>query len=197
MTKSRSRTPESRRSDFEAVLLPEMQRLYNCARRLAAGDGDEAGDLVQETCLRAYRTFDNFVPGTNCRAWLLTIMYSVFYNQHDKAKRRGPTVSVDELEERFQHYLDSPHDAGEAAATADVRGTRMSPEVARALEALPDEFREPVLLVDVDGLSYDEAAVALARPVGTIRSRLYRGRRLLFAALADYASAAGFIGRQA
>ena len=192
MTQTRTRTPEDRRADFESTVLQEMQTIYNCARRLARGDEDDAGDLVQETCLRAYRTFDNFTPGTNCRAWLLTIMYSVFYNQHDKATRRGPTVSVDELEERFHNYLESPHDTTEAASTADVRGTRMNVEVAGALDGLPPDFRDPILLVDVDGLSYDEAAVALGCPVGTIRSRLFRGRKLLFSALADYASAAGF-----
>ena len=174
--------------------MPELQSLYNCARRLARGDDDDANDLVQETCLRGYRTFDNFAPGTNGRAWLLTILYSVFCNQHDKARRRGPTVSVDELEERFQRYLESPADSSESAVTAEVRGTRMNPEVALALDALPDEFREPVLLVDVDGLSYVEAARSLSCPVGTIRSRLYRGRRLLFVALASYASGAGFMG---
>lgn len=192
MTPTHARTPEDRRADFEATVLQEMQPIYNCARRLARGDADDAADLVQETCLRAYQTFDNFTPGTNCRGWLLTIMYSVFYNQHDKATRRGPTVSVDELEERFHHFLESPHDATEIASTADVRGTRMNVEVARALDGLPPEFRDPILLVDVDGLSYDEAAEAIACPVGTIRSRLFRGRKLLFSALAGYATSAGY-----
>ena len=178
--------PERRRVDFEAALVPELPSLYNCARRLARDD-DDAGDLVQETCLRAYRTFDNFTAGTNCRAWLLTIMYSVFFNVLDKAKRRGPIVSLDELEARYEHYLESPDAAGAAAETTDVRGTRMSPEVALALEALPTDYRGAVLLVDVDGLSYDEAAVALDCPIGTVRSRLYRGRRLLFAALSSFA----------
>ena len=177
-------------------VLREMQTIYNCARRLARGDEDDAADLVQETYLRAYRTFDNFTTGTNCRAWLLTIMYSVFYNQYDKAKRRGPTLSLDALEERFNHFLESPDDAAEIASTVDVRGTRMNVEVASALDALPPEFRVPILLVDVDGLSYDEAAAAIPCPIGTIRSRLFRGRKLLFSALAGFASAAGYAGEK-
>jgi RNA polymerase sigma-70 factor (ECF subfamily) len=191
MTPKRDLDIETRRAEFEATALPYMGALYNTASRLTHGS-DDAGDLVQETFLRAYRTFDNFTPGTNCRGWLLTIMYSVFINHYHKTRRQLPTVSIDELEGRFQEYLESSEDAGEAAATVDVRGLRMNPEVERALRQLPEDFRAPVLFIDVEGLSYDEAAEVLRCPVGTIRSRLYRGRRLLFAALQDYASAMGF-----
>jgi RNA polymerase sigma-70 factor (ECF subfamily) len=193
MTPKRDLDIETRRAEFEATALPYMGALYNTARRLTHGS-DDAGDLVQETFLRAYRTFDSFTPGTNCRGWLLTIMYSVFINQYHKTRRQLPTVSIDDLQERFQRYLESPDDAGEAAATVEVRGFRMNPEVDVALQQLPEEFRAPVLFVDVEGLSYDEAAAVLRCPVGTIRSRLYRGRRLLFAALKDYAATLGFRG---
>ena len=191
MTPKRDLDIETRRAEFEATALPYMGALYNTARRLTHGS-DDAGDLVQETFLRAYRTFDNFTPGTNCRGWLLTIMYSVFINHYHKARRQLSTLSIDDLEGRFQRYLESSEDAGEAAATVDVRGLRMNPEVERALRELPEDFRAPVLFIDVEGLSYDEAAEVLRCPVGTIRSRLYRGRRLLFAALWDYAAAMGF-----
>lgn len=193
MTPKRDLDSERRRAEFETSALPYMSALYNTARRLTHGSND-ADDLVQDTFLRAYRTFDNFTPGTNCRGWLLTIMYSVFINQYHKTRRRAPTVSIDELESRFQRLLESPYDAGEAAATVEVHGTRMNPEVERALRQLPEEFRGPVLLVDIEGLSYDEAAAVLECPVGTVRSRLYRGRRLLFALLKDYAASMGFEG---
>jgi RNA polymerase sigma-70 factor (ECF subfamily) len=192
MTSNPEPRSDRRRAEFEATALPFMATLYAHARRLTRGAEDDAGDLVQEAYLRAYRTFDNFRPGTNCRAWLLTIMYSVFYNRHDQARRRGPTVSLDELDDRYRQYLESGDDAGEAAATADVGGVRMNPEVAQAVDQLPEEFRGALLLVDVAGLSYDEAAEVLACPVGTVRSRLYRARRLLFTTLADYASTVGF-----
>jgi RNA polymerase sigma-70 factor (ECF subfamily) len=191
MTPKRDLDIETRRAEFEATALPYMGALYNTARRLTHGS-DDAADLVQETFLRAYRTFDNFAAGTNCRGWLLTIMYSVFINHYHKARRQLPTLSIDDLEGRFQQYLESSEDAGESAATVDVRGVRMNPEIERALQQLPEDFRAPVLFIDVEGLSYDEAAEVLRCPVGTIRSRLYRGRRLLFAALQDYAAAMGF-----
>jgi RNA polymerase sigma-70 factor (ECF subfamily) len=185
---------DTRRAAFEAAALPFMQALYSTAHRLTRG-GDDASDLVQDTFLRAYRTFDNFSPGTNCRGWLLTIMYSVYINQYHKA-RRAPTMSIDELEGRFQRYLEARDNPGDAAATVPVRGAsaelRVSPEVERAIEQLPEEFRAAVLFVDVEGLSYDEAAAVVGCPVGTIRSRLYRGRRMLFAALRDYAADMGF-----
>ena len=189
---------EAKRAEFEATALPFMGALYRAALRLTHGE-DDAGDLVQETYLRAFRTFENFKPGTNCRGWLFTIMYSVFINDHHRKRRQGPTVSIDALEGRFQHYLASSDDPATASTMVDVGttaggvgGARMNPEVERALRTLPDEFRLPMLLVDVDGLSYDEAAETLGCPVGTIRSRLYRGRRLLFAALKDYATMQGF-----
>jgi RNA polymerase sigma-70 factor (ECF subfamily) len=191
MTPKRDLDIETRRAEFEAAALPYMGALYNAARRLTHGS-DDAGDLVQETFLRAYRTFDNFTPGTNCRGWLLTIMYSVFINHYHKTRRQLATLSIDDLDGRFQQYLESSEDAGESATTVDVRGLRMNPEVERALRELPEDFRAPVLFIDVEGLSYDEAAEVLRCPVGTIRSRLYRGRRLLFAALRDYAAAMGF-----
>jgi RNA polymerase sigma-70 factor (ECF subfamily) len=184
---------ETKRAEFEATALSLMRALYNTARRLTRAGG-EADDLVQETYLRAYRTFESFTPGTNCRGWLLTIMYSVFINHYHKSRRRPPTLSIHDLEERFQTYLESSDDPGEVAATVEVRGIRMNPEIDDALQQLPEEFRAPVLFVDVEGLSYDEAAAVLGCPVGTIRSRLYRGRRLLFVALKDYAAAMGFRG---
>lgn len=182
---------EGRRTEFEGLALPFMSAVYATARRLTRG-GDDAADLVQETYLRAYRTFQNFTAGTNCRAWLLTIMYSVFTNHYHKTRRDAATVSIDDLEGRFQEYLEAPDDAGAAATTAEVRGVRLNPEVEDALTRLPEEFRAAVLFVDVEGLSYDEAAAALGCPVGTVRSRLYRGRRLLFAALQHYAATLGF-----
>ena len=185
---------DARRAEFESTTLPFMNGLHHTALRLTHGS-DDAGDLVQETYLRAYRTYENFAPGTNCRGWLLTILYSVIYNEYHKARRQPTAVSIDDLEARFQRYLESPDDAGEAAATlpvAGASGVRMNPEVALALSRLPEEFRAAVLFVDVEGLSYDEAATVLRCPVGTVRSRLYRGRRLLFASLQQYAATLGF-----
>jgi RNA polymerase sigma factor (sigma-70 family) len=182
---------ESKRAEFEALALPLLEPLYHLARRLAE-DSDDAADLVQETCLRAYRTFENFTPGTNARAWLFTILYSVYINDYRRRQRRGPTVSLEDLEGRFQLYLEAPNAVEPVAATQPVE--KLGPEVDAALRQLSPEFRAPVVLVDVEGLSYDEAAAVLGCPVGTVRSRLFRARRLLFGALHHYAMQSGFSG---
>jgi RNA polymerase sigma-70 factor (ECF subfamily) len=180
-----------KRAAFEATALPFMRALYNTALRLTREPPD-AADLVQETLLRAFRTFENFAPGSNCKAWLFTILYSVFTNQYRQAKRRPRMESVEDLEERFQHFTQAPDNPASDVATVEGWGQRWNPEVERALRQLPEDFRSPLLLVDVEGLSYEEAASVLGCAVGTVGSRLYRGRKLLFAALQEYAHQAGY-----
>lgn len=180
-----------KREAFEAAAVPFMRALYNTALRLTREPPD-AADLVQETLLRAYRTFENFTPGSNCKAWLFTILYSIFTNQYHQAKRRPRMESLEELEERFQHFAQAPDDPASDVTTVHGWGQRWSPEVERALRKLPEEFRSPLLLVDVEGLSYVEAASVLGCAVGTVGSRLYRGRKLLFAVLQDYAHQTGY-----
>ena len=181
---------EGTRAAFEAAAVPLMQSLYNTAWRLTHRSED-AADLVQETYLRAYRTFENFTHGTNCKAWLLSILYSIFINRYRQAKRRPPVESLDELEERF-HHLAQPSDPAVDVTTVEGWGSRWSPEVERALRQLPEDLRAPVLLVDIEGLSYEEAASALGCAVGTVGSRLFRGRKSLFVMLREYAHQAGF-----
>lgn len=134
---------------------------------------------MQETLLRAYRTFENFRPGTNCRAWLFTILYSVFFNERTRLR---PTLLTAEQLDRVPA----------AASNVQLAESPWSEEVERALARLPIAFRAAVLLVDVEGLSYEDAATAAGCVVGTLRSRLFRGRKLLGAMLRDHARAAGF-----
>lgn len=176
---------------FEAAALPFMRALYNTALRLTREPPD-AADLVQETFLRAYRTFENFTPGSNCKAWLFTILYSIFTNQYRQAKRRPRMESVEELEERFHQVAPAPDDPASDITTVEAWGGRWSPEVERALARLPEDFRAPLLLVDVEGLSYEEAASVLGCAAGTVGSRLFRGRKVLFAMLQAYAHQAGY-----
>jgi RNA polymerase sigma-70 factor (ECF subfamily) len=184
---------DERRRRFEELALPLMQRLYHTALHLT-GDGDDAADVLQDTYLRAYRTFDSFRPGTNARAWLFTILYSVFINRRRKRRREVGPLPPDELERRFQRYVEQPsHDA---VGQAEAWGSSWPADVRRALSALPDVFRDAVLLVDVEELSYEEAATALDCPVGTVQSRVFRARRMLHTALADYARRAGFPNRR-
>ncbi len=188
--------PDAKRMQFEAVALPFLKALYNAALRLTGGIAADASDLVQETYLRAYRTFENFVPGTNCKAWLFTILYSVFVNHRKREGRAAFPLPTDELEQRY-------HEA--AAATGDLvvdtapplPDERWGPEVDRALRVLPEALQAVVLLVDVEQLSYEEAAVALGWPIGTLRSRLFRARKQLFAALQAYAREVGYLKNSA
>ncbi|MGD9904331.1 MAG: sigma-70 family RNA polymerase sigma factor [Vicinamibacterales bacterium] len=172
---------DDRRTRFERECVVHLDAVYRAARRFTRDD-DAARDLVQDTLVRAYRAFDTFAAGTNGRAWLLSIVYSVFINGYHRQRRRPATVSMEALEARFADRLLAAPDAGLAEAWTDA-------EVLAALDELPEEFRATVLLVDVDELTYDEAAAALGCAVGTVRSRLHRARRLLAAALDDYARA--------
>ena len=169
---------------FLAEATPHLEGLSRVARRLM-GTREDGADLLQETLLRAFRTWSSFRPGTDSRAWLFTILYSIFANRWQQRRRRPLDVSLQEVEERFEHELAAPawedpldhlqagrHGAGEA--------------VDAALASLPPEFAATVVLVDIEELSYEEAARVLACPLGTVRSRLARGRRLLAALLSDY-----------
>jgi RNA polymerase sigma-70 factor (ECF subfamily) len=178
------------RTRFEAVVLPLLTVVYRAALRLAR-QPDEARDITQETFLRAFRTFDRFEPGTNCKAWLLTIVYSVFVNRY-RRQQREPVVAVDDLELVY----DSAHSHAPVVPPppASAFTDRISdPEIEAALHRLPEAFRSAVLLVDVEELTYEEAAAVLACPLNTLRSRLFRGRKLLWMALRDYASGRGYI----
>lgn len=179
------------RAAFEAETLPHLDRLHRAARRLLH-DPQDAADLVQETYLRAYRTFAGFTPGTNSRAWLFTILYSMFINLYHKRQRTLATASLDQLERRFEAALAAP-DWEAPVLALDQRGPwGTGEEVHAALAALPAEFRAAIVLVDLEEMSYEEAAAAMGRPVGTVRSRLARGRKLLAALLREYAARLGY-----
>jgi RNA polymerase sigma-70 factor, ECF subfamily len=179
------------RTRFEETALPLLGSLYGAAVRLT--DRERAADLVQDTCLRAYRTFANFTPGTNAKAWLFTIMYSVFVNSYRKGRREPPVVSLDELEARFDRTLDVPDATAHVEILRNPELDWKGSEAERALQRLPEEFRAAVLLVDVEELTYEEAAQVAACPLGTLRSRLFRGRKMLWLELQDYARKRGYV----
>jgi RNA polymerase sigma-70 factor (ECF subfamily) len=168
---------DERRSRFESETVPWMRALYGFAVRLAR-DPEDASDLVQECYLRAFRTFDNFTSGTNAKAWLFKILFSVFANDRRK-KSRQRVMALEELEPHFDRAALDAWKGGRGAG----RAVEDAAALEEALACLPDEFRAVVLLVDVEGLTYDEASQALDCPVGTVRSRLSRARRALFVIL--------------
>jgi RNA polymerase sigma-70 factor (ECF subfamily) len=184
-------SPESeKRARFETTALPFIKSVHNMALRLTRR-AEDAKDLVQETYLRAYRTFDNFRPGTNCKAWLFTILYSIFVNRYHRERREPDTVSVEELEQKFHRSLAAPERTESGAPGRPPEWTDREVEV--AFDELPESFREVVLLVDVEELTYEEAAAALGCPIGTVRSRLSRARKALFVALEEYARRTGYL----
>lgn len=182
------------RMRFEAVAVPLLAVVYRAALRFTR-HADDARDVTQETFLRAFRTFDRSQPGTNCKAWLLTIAYSVFVNRY-RRQQREPVIAVDDVD--FVH--EGPHAASLAssASTTSAFGSAFEgagisdPVIEDALNRLPEAFRSAVILVDVEELTYEEAADVLACPVNTLRSRLFRGRRLLWTALREYAGRQGY-----
>jgi RNA polymerase sigma-70 factor (ECF subfamily) len=179
-------TPHAR---FEQLALPLMPALHRAALHMTR-DCHAASDLVQDTYLRAYRTFDQFRPGTNCRAWLFSIMYSVFNSAYRKAQRALTGSQLMALEADYDRWL-------ETGGGADEPGVRdlsqpLNPRIEQALNSLPEAFRHVVMLVDVGELSYYEAATTIGCAVGTVRSRLFRARKYLFAALLTYAREEGY-----
>lgn len=169
---------------FEQEALPHLDTLYRVALRLT-GEPAAAEDLVQETMLRALRAWRSFQPGTNARAWLVTILRNQFINSW-RARRRAPTAVA------FDAIPELP-DVGDPDPEGRFFRDLVDDEVLAAVDALPDDFREVLVLSDMEGLPYAEIAVALGVPVGTVKSRLFRARRILQGRLRRYAEETGMI----
>ncbi|HET9710134.1 MAG TPA: sigma-70 family RNA polymerase sigma factor [Gemmatimonadales bacterium] len=187
---SPARSPEERREGFEQEALVHLDALYRVALRLT-GTAADAEDLVQETMLRAYRSWERYTLGTNAKGWLLTILRHLFINEYRRKSRHPETVDVDTIEP-FALFQEVQEEDPQGAFFDKI----VDDEVLRAVDQLPEAFREAVTLSDVEGLSYEEVAKVLDVPVGTVKSRLYRGRRLLQAKLYDYAVNMGYIKGQ-
>lgn len=196
MTSGQKASRTEQRAQFESLALPVMKSLYSTALRLTQRPED-ASDLVQESFLRAFRTFSNFEVGTNIKAWLFTILYSVFVNRYRKQQREPESLSIETVEEKFHRSLQAEDWGSHTAILQNPSLGWQAPEVEKAMRQLPEKFRAPVLLVDVEELSYEEAAAALNCPLGTLRSRLFRARKLLFLELQGYAREMGYFKRSA
>ncbi len=153
---------------------------------------EEAEDLFQETYLRAFRFFHQFTPGTNCRAWLLTIMHNAFKSHYPHHLRASRTLEFESAAQEYEKKLMAYGEAGHDDPAESLLSRMVDSEITEALHALPEEYRSTLLLVDIEELTYEEAAGVLACPIGTVRSRLSRARRLLRQTLAAYARARGY-----
>jgi RNA polymerase sigma-70 factor, ECF subfamily len=177
------------RKEFDRQAIPHMQALYNFALRLTRNP-DDASDLVQDTYLKAFRFFDKFEAGTNCKAWLFRILKNSYINTYRKTSKAPDTVDYDVVEEFYETIRDSTIES--STIEEQVFQNALDDEVARAVEALPDEFRTVLILADIEGFSYEEIAEFADCPIGTVRSRLHRARKLLAVALMHYAQQRGF-----
>ncbi len=179
--------------NFEAEVLPFVDSLYSTAYRMSRNRQD-AEDLLQETYLRAYKYYDKFQEGTNFKAWLFKILKNTFINRYRKRQRQPLKNSFDEIEGSFElKLLESPLTARGATPEEELMVDALDQDVQQALEALPEDYRTAVELADLQGLSYREIADQLGIPLGTVMSRLYRGRRKLEAVLLEYAREHGYI----
>jgi RNA polymerase sigma-70 factor (ECF subfamily) len=176
------RSTQELKERFEAEAVPLRQRLYAGALRLTGNPAD-AEDLLQETYLRAYRGFAGFEPGTNLRGWLFRIQRNVFITSYRKRQSEPVTVAPSDWNEGTERVLYSVGPAAGASAEATVIDAIPDQGLQEALTSLPEHYRRVVLLFDVDGFSYREIATMVGVPLGTVMSRIHRGRRALRADL--------------
>ena len=184
----------SEQEQFTADAMQYAPQLFSTALRMTRNRSD-AEDLVQETYIKGWRSFHTFQEGTNLRAWLFRIMTNTYINKYNAQKRKGTEVELDDVEELFLYKRLGSIDQSQLSSSAEDQMLELftDDEVKNALEELPDDFRIPVLLSDVDGFSYKEISKMLEIPIGTVMSRLHRGRKAMQKMLYEYARERGLI----
>lgn len=171
--------------------MPYLDQLYGAALRMTRNPAD-AEDLVQETYLKGFAAFDSFTQGTNLRAWLFRILTNTFINAYRKRQREPFQSGSDDLTDWQLHEAESHTSTGLRSAEMEALDRITDADVVDAMAALPEDYRLAVYLADVEGFSYKEIAEIMETPVGTVMSRLHRGRKLLREQLSDYAAERGF-----
>ena len=184
----------SEQEQFTADAMQYAPQLFSTALRMTRNRSD-AEDLVQETYIKGWRSFHTFQEGTNLRAWLFRIMTNTYINKYNAQKRKGTEVELDDVEELFLYKRLGSIDQSQLSSSAEDQMLELftDDEVKNALEELPEDFRIPVLLSDVDGFSYKEISEMLEIPIGTVMSRLHRGRKAMQKMLYEYARDRGLI----
>lgn len=178
--------------DFQREAIPHMNAVFNYALKIT-GDEDDANDLVQETYLKAFRFFDKFEKGTNCKAWLFRILKNSYINDYRKNIKEPNKVDYEDVQNFYENI--QPNEISTNHFEQDAFSKLLDDEITKVMSTLPEDFRTVIILSDIEGFTYEEISEFVDIPVGTVRSRLHRARKMLYSLLYDYAKDKGYVER--